>query len=226
MKSPAVELRGVCVEAGGARIAGPLDLVVQAGEHLLLTGPSGCGKSTLLRAIAGLERPTAGEVLLFGQRASVGPKLELEPAERDIGFLFQGGALWPHMTAARTLEFVLRARRTPRAEIPGRIGELLAWVELPGFEQRLPGTLSGGEAQRLALARALAVRPRLLLLDEPLGPLDAELRSALLARLAELQREFDLTVVHVTHDPAEAQELATRTLCMRAGRIVVAEAVA
>lgn len=219
MKSPAVELRGVCVDAGGTRIAGPLDLTVAAGEHLLLTGPSGCGKSTLLRAIAGLERPTAGEVLLYGQPASRGPKLELAPEARDIGFLFQGGALWPHMTAARTLEFVLRARRTPRAEIPARVTELLAWVELSGFEQRLPGTLSGGEAQRLALARALAVRPRLLLLDEPLGPLDTELRGALLARLAELQQEFDLTIIHVTHDPAEAERLATRTLRMRAGRI-------
>ena len=224
MNSPAVELRGVCVEAAGTRIAGPLDLTVAPGEHLLLTGPSGCGKSTLLRAVAGLARPTAGEVHLFGELASRGPKLTIPPAKRGIGILFQGGALWPHMSAARTLEFVLRARRTPQAEIPGRIRELLEWVELSGYEERMPGTLSGGEAQRLALARALAVRPRLLLLDEPLGPLDAELRGALLTRLADLQRQFELTVIHVTHDPDEARELATRTLGMRAGRIESAEA--
>jgi len=215
----AVLLRGIAVEAGKTRILGPLDLEVAPGEHLLVAGRSGSGKTTLLRAIAGLARPRAGRLELFGVPASEGPRLLLAPERRRIGFLFQGGALWPHMSCARTLDFALRASGTPRAEVARRRGELLDWVELSGYEGRMPGTLSGGEAQRLALARALAARPRLLLLDEPLGPLDAELRGSLLARLGALQRELELTVVHVTHDPEEAAALASRTLRLEAGRI-------
>jgi iron(III) transport system ATP-binding protein len=215
----AVLLRAVSVEAGKTRILGPIDLAVAPGEHLLVAGRSGSGKTTLLRAIAGLARPSTGKIELFGVAASEGPRLLLAPERRRIGFLFQGGALWPHMSCARTLDFALRASGTPRGEVVRRRGELLDWVELTGYEKRMPGTLSGGEAQRLALARALAAQPRLLLLDEPLGPLDAELRGSLLARLAALQRELDLTVVHVTHDPDEAAALASRTLRLEAGRI-------
>ncbi|MCK6444839.1 MAG: ATP-binding cassette domain-containing protein [Planctomycetes bacterium] len=216
-----IQLNAVTVEAGGKSVLGPLDFGVEPGEHVLVTGPSGCGKTTLLRVIAGLARPSSGTVELDGRRASDGPKLLLPPARRGVGFLFQGAALWPHWSVADTLRFVLRQSGAARgkADVERRVGELLDWVELPGFERRLPATLSGGEAQRLALARALAPAPRVLLLDEPLGPLDAELRGSLLAKLAELEKRLELTTVHVTHDPDESASLATRRVRLERGRL-------
>jgi ABC-type Fe3+/spermidine/putrescine transport system ATPase subunit len=215
----AIELNGVAVEAGGCDILGPIDLVIERAEHVLVVGPSGSGKTTLLRAICGLARPHRGRLSLFGEPVSDGPRLLVPPRARGCGMLFQGGALWPHMSVRRTLSFVLAHAGTARAERATRTGELLELVHLEGFEERLPGSLSGGEAQRLALARALAGNPRLLLLDEPLGPLDADLRASLLARLAEVQRRMHLTMLHVTHDPGEAAALADRTLHMAAGRL-------
>ncbi len=220
MSAPAIRAEGLEVRADGRAILGPLDLCVEEGEHLLLVGPSGSGKTTLLRAIAGLAVPSAGRIELYGDAASAPGRLIVPPRSRGVGYLFQDGALWPHMSARRTLAFALRCGGTDRRQVKRRVSELLDWVDLGGFEKRMPGTLSGGEAQRLALARALASNPRLLLLDEPLGPLDAEMRGALLERLGALQRELDLTAVHVTHDPAEASALATRTLRLAGGHIV------
>jgi ABC-type Fe3+/spermidine/putrescine transport system ATPase subunit len=215
----AVRLEALRVMAGERALLDSVSLNVGQGEHLLVVGPSGSGKTTLLRAIAGLAVPTSGRVELFGVCASEGPKMLLPTERRRIGFLFQNGALWPHMSAARQLDFVLEHAGVAKHERDRRASELLDWVELPGFEGRMPSTLSGGEAQRVALARALAIGPKLLLLDEPLGPLDYELRSGLLAKLGELQRKLGLTVIHVTHAPDEAREIATRTVRLRAGRI-------
>ncbi len=199
------------------RLLGPLDLQLPAGEHALLCGPSGAGKTTLLDAIAGLIAPARGTIELFGRAASVGPRLVLSPRARQIGYVFQGGAHWPHWSAQKALEFALACSKTPRGERARRAQEALEWVDLSAQADARPGEMSGGEAQRLALARALVTRPRLLLLDEPLGPLDKPLRAALLLRLKDLQRELQLTTLHVTHDPDEALGLATQRLELCAG---------
>lgn len=219
MSAPAIALDEVEVKVGRKTLLGPISLTVAPGEHVLIVGPSGCGKTTLLRAVAGLAQPCHGRVALFGELAHEGRKVVVSPARRNVGMLFQNGALWPHMSVRKTLNFVMKQAKVPAAERKQRSARLLELVELTGKEKRKPGTLSGGEAQRLAIARALAGQPRILLLDEPLGPLDAELRSDLLDRLAAVQAELELTVLHVTHDPAEAERVAGRTLRLEAGHL-------
>lgn len=209
-----VELR-----VGAAAILGPITLSIAPGEHVLVVGPSGSGKTSLLRAIAGLHPPHSGRVLLAGGTASDGPGIQIPPAQRQVGMLFQNGAHWPHMSVHKALSFVMQQAKINPNQRQDKIRRLLDLVELTGKEDRKPGTLSGGEAQRLALARALAGEPRILLLDEPLGPLDAELRLGLLDRLDEVQRELALTVLHVTHDPGEARSISGRTLELEGGLI-------
>ncbi len=217
----AIGLEGIDVGLDGRPVLEAVSLDLAQGSFTLVEGPSGSGKTTLLRVIAGLARPSAGRVALFGELASEGPGLAIPPQRRRVGFLFQGGGLWPHMSVRRTLEFVLRERRLAGADRDRRVAELVEWVELRGLEARRPGELSGGEAQRLSLARALAGDPRILLLDEPLGPLDARLRQALMERLGELHRRLGLTTLFVTHDPAEAARLADRVVRVDGGKVQI-----
>ncbi|MFT4649276.1 MAG: ABC-type Fe3+/spermidine/putrescine transport system ATPase subunit [Planctomycetota bacterium] len=215
----ALETKGLVLQAGPRAISDPFDLQVEEGQHVLVLGPSGCGKSTLLRTIAGLHAPRQGTLELFGQLTDDGRTRFVEPHQRGIGFLFQEGSLWPQWNVQQTLTFVLKQRGMAKAEIKDEVERLLEWVELPGFEKRSTSTLSGGEAQRIALARALACKPKLLLLDEPLGPLDFELRQGLLKRLHELRKELGLTLLHVTHDPQEARAFADVEVRLNHGRL-------
>lgn len=215
----ALEIEGLRVEIGRRTVLDGIDHHFESGSFSLLVGASGSGKTTLLRAIAGLARPSAGRIAIDGRDASVGDRLVLEPHERGVGLLFQGGGLWPHLSVRKTLDYVCGARGL-RGEVRAkRVAELIDTVELRGLEARRPGELSGGEAQRLGLARALACDPRVLLLDEPLGPLDARLRGALLERLGELHDSLSLTTIYVTHDPAQAERLADQVLTMEAGKL-------
>jgi thiamine transport system ATP-binding protein len=190
-------------------------LVLPSGEVLAVLGPSGCGKSTLLRAIAGLGRPTAGTVVFDGEDVTRVPAYR-----RGFALMFQDGQLFPHLSVAGNVGYPLRLRRASRRERTARTTELLELVGLPGYADRAPATLSGGERQRVALARALAVRPRLLLLDEPLSALDRGLRERLAADLHDILRAERTTALLVTHDPEEAFAVADRMAVMQEGRLV------
>jgi len=209
-----VELAQVTVEVEGRRILDGIDLAVANAERLVLLGPSGSGKSTLLRVVAGLRRPTSGRVVLDGSDATD------EPAHRrGIGLVFQDGALFPHRDVGGNVGYGLELAGVGAAERTRRIAEALELVGLPGAERRRVETLSGGEAQRVALARALAPRPRALLLDEPLAALDTPLRERLQTELRSLFESLALTVVHVTHDVAEAFALGDRVAVLHEGRL-------
>jgi sulfate transport system ATP-binding protein len=191
-----------------------VSLEVPTGSLTALLGPSGSGKSTLLRVVAGLERPDAGEVLIAEEDVT-----GEAPQRRGVGFVFQHYAAFKHMTVYENVAFGLRIRHRPRAEIRDRVGELLRLVQLEGFASRFPAQLSGGQRQRMGLARALAVDPKVLLLDEPFGALDARVRKELRAWLRRLHDETRTTTVIVTHDQEEAMEVADRIALMNEGWI-------
>jgi sulfate/thiosulfate transport system ATP-binding protein len=191
-----------------------VSLEVPTGSLTALLGPSGSGKSTLLRVVAGLERPDTGEVLIAEEDVT-----GEAPQHRGVGFVFQHYAAFKHMTVYENVAFGLRIRHRPRAEIRERVGELLRLVQLEGFASRYPAQLSGGQRQRMGLARALAVDPKVLLLDEPFGALDARVRKELRAWLRRLHDETHTTTVIVTHDQEEAMEVADRIALMNEGRI-------
>ena len=195
-----------------------VSLDIRSGELIALLGPSGSGKTTLLRLIAGLERPTAGRIF-FGDEDASGKRVQ----ERNVGFVFQAYALFRNMTILENISFGLkvrpRATRPPRREIRRRALELLDLVQLTGLEKRFPAQLSGGQRQRVALARALAIEPRVLLLDEPFGALDAQVRKELRKWLREIHDKTGHTTVFVTHDQEEALELADRLVVMSQGKI-------
>ena len=209
-----LKVREVSKAFGGVAALRDVSLDVGGGEILCLLGPSGCGKTTLLRIVAGLERADDGRVLLNGTDLG-----ETPVHRRGMGFMFQEYALFPHKDVYGNVAFGLRMARLPRAEVQGRVAEALERVGLSGFERRAVHELSGGEQQRVALARSLAPRPCLLLLDEPLGSLDRALRERLMNELRQTLKAIELTALYVTHDQSEAFALGDRVAIMQEGRI-------
>jgi putative spermidine/putrescine transport system ATP-binding protein len=213
--SPAsVEFRGLRRAFGPTTALDGLDLAVRPGELLALLGPSGCGKTTALRMLAGFEHPDAGAVLVDGEDVTGVPA-----HRRDAGMVFQSYSLFPHLNALDNVAFGLRMRGVGKAERHARAQELLELVGLPEHGSRYPHQLSGGQQQRIALARALALRPRVLLLDEPLSALDAKVRLTLREEIRRLQQELGITTLFVTHDQEEALSMADRVAVMRDGRL-------
>jgi sulfate transport system ATP-binding protein len=191
-----------------------VSVAIAGGSLTALLGPSGSGKSTLLRVIAGLEEPDDGNVLILGEHAT-----GLPPQKRGVGFVFQHYAAFKHLTVRENVAFGLRIRKRPKQEIREKVDELLELVQLNGLAERYPAQLSGGQRQRMALARALAVEPKVLLLDEPFGALDARVRKELRAWLRRLHEDVHVTTVLVTHDQEEAMDVADRIVVMNEGQI-------
>ncbi|MDF2989773.1 MAG: spermidine/putrescine transporter ATP-binding protein [Microbacterium sp.] len=213
--SPAIRLTGITKAFGDTTVVQPLDLEIGRNEFFSILGPSGCGKTTLMRMIAGFETPTGGEIELAGASVTGVPT-----RKRDLNMLFQSYALFPHLSVAENVAFELRVRRTPKAELVARVNEALRLVRLDHLANRKPAQLSGGQRQRVALARAVVGRPAVVLLDEPLGALDQQLRKEMQIELKKLQREVGITFVYVTHDQEEALTMSDRIAVMSAGRVL------
>ena len=209
----AVRLRSVRKTFGDIVAVRGIDLDIPAGSFVTLLGPSGCGKTTVLRMIAGLEAASAGEIWIKGRRID-----EVPIHKRNVGLVFQNYALFPHKTIFDNVAFGLKYRDVPKDEISRRVGEALDIVRLPGVEKRFPAHLSGGQQQRIALARAVVVEPDVLLLDEPLSALDANLREEMRVELKRIQRDLNITTIFVTHDQAEALALSDKVVVMNDGR--------
>ena len=209
-----IAVRSVTKRFGDFAALDKVSVAVAGGSLTALLGPSGSGKSTLLRVIAGLEQPDEGDVLILGERAT-----GLPPQRRQVGFVFQHYAAFKHMTVGQNVAFGLKIRKRPKLEIRNKVEELLDLVQLHGLADRYPQQLSGGQRQRMALARALAVDPKVLLLDEPFGALDARVRKELSAWLRRLHDDVHVTTVLVTHDQEEAMDVADRIVLMNEGRI-------
>ena len=220
MTSTALSVRGISKRFGSHQALDGVSLEVPSRACVVVVGASGCGKTTLLRVIAGLTTPDSGEIWMRGVQVSAARRIFVAPHERRIGFVFQDLALWPHLTVRQNLGFVLEAQQVPLADRGARVEGALQVVRIEELIDRYPHELSGGEQQRVALARAVVGEPQILLLDEPLSSLDAELRATLRQELARLQRSLQLTAVYVTHDREDASALADFIVEMRAGRIV------
>ena len=209
-----IQLEGITKKFGANLIIPTLNLSINDGEFLTLLGPSGCGKTTLLRMIAGLETPTTGTILLDGKDVT-----HLPPYKRDVNMVFQNYALFPHMTVEENIYFGLKMKKVPEAEAAERVSQVLYLTQLEEFRERRPQQMSGGQQQRVAIARALVNNPKVLLLDEPLGALDYQLRKKLQLELKNLQRSLGLTFVYVTHDQEEALTMSDRIVVMNKGLI-------
>jgi spermidine/putrescine transport system ATP-binding protein len=209
----AVRLAQVVKRFGDVAAVDGIDLEIDDGEFFSLLGPSGCGKTTTLRIIGGFEQPTSGVIELQGTDVTW-----LPPYRRNVNTVFQNYALFPHLTIFENVAFGLRRRHVPKPDIRSRVNEMLALVELAGYESRRPNQISGGQAQRVALARALINRPAVLLLDEPLGALDLKLRKQMQVELKRIQQEVGITFIYVTHDQEEAMTMSDRIAVMNRGR--------
>ena len=202
------------------KVFGPISVVqnfalaVERGEFVSFLGPSGCGKTTTLRMVAGFEQPSAGAIRINGQDVT-----GLRPNQRNVGMVFQSYALFPNMTVAENVGFGLKVAKRPAAEIRARVEEMLALIRLPTLAGRYPYQLSGGQQQRVALARAIAIKPQVLLLDEPLSALDAKIRVSLREEIKTVQRELGITTIYVTHDQEEALSMSDRIVVMNEGRV-------
>lgn len=214
MSDAFVQLSDLTLSYGKSVAVPNLDLSIREGELIALLGPSGCGKTTTMRAIAGLLSPTGGTITIDGRDVT-----RVAANKRGIGLVFQSYALFPHLSAFENVAFGLRLQKLPEAEIKQRTDDGLATVGLTGFEARKPAEMSGGQQQRVALARSLVMRPKVLLLDEPLSNLDARLRLEMRTELQRVQKETGITMVFVTHDQAEALALADRIVLMKDGQI-------
>ena len=209
-----IEIRNLAKSFGNVKAVDDISLDIESGEFITLLGPSGSGKTTVLRMIAGFEDPDAGSIKLNGEDIT-----HLPPFDRDVNTVFQDYALFPHMSVQENVEYGLRTRKVPKAERAKQALEAIASVKLEETVNRLPHQLSGGQRQRIALARALVLRPRVLLLDEPLGALDRQLREEMQVELKKIQRDAGITFVFVTHDQEEAMRMSDRIVVFNSGRI-------
>ena len=213
-----LQLKNVCKAYGSAKVVDDLSVTLNKGELVTLLGPSGCGKTTTLRMIAGFIELTGGTIEVDGREIS-GAKRTVPPEHRGMSMIFQSYAIWPNMTVAENVSFGLTVRRTPADEAKRRTQEMLDVVKLGALAKRYPAELSGGQQQRVALARAMVVRPEVLLLDEPLSNLDANLREEMAAEIRRLHDEFKFTTVYVTHDQSEAMTISDRIAVLNLGRL-------
>jgi putative spermidine/putrescine transport system ATP-binding protein len=209
-----LEIEGVRKSFGQHNVVQNVDLTIQRGEFVSFLGPSGCGKTTTLRMVAGFEQPTVGTIRIAEKDVT-----QLRPNQRNVGMVFQSYALFPNMTVAENVGFGLKVANRPGAEIAGRVEEMLKLIKLPQLAGRYPYQLSGGQQQRVALARALAIKPQVLLLDEPLSALDAKIRVSLREEIKAVQRNLGITTIYVTHDQEEALSMSDRIVVMNEGRI-------
>ncbi|GAB4355729.1 MAG: ABC transporter ATP-binding protein [Kiloniellaceae bacterium] len=213
-QAPVVELRGVVKRYSSFTAVQPMDLAVEPGAFVTLLGPSGCGKTTTLRMVAGLAQPSAGDILIKGARVN-----DVPIHKRNLGIVFQNYALFPHKTVFDNVAFGLKYRKVPRPRIAERVKRALELVQLPQMAERFPNQLSGGQQQRIALARAVVVEPDVLLLDEPLSALDANLREEMRVELKKIQHQLGITTIFVTHDQSEALAMSDKIIVMNQGRI-------
>lgn len=212
MSDTILELKHITKNFGTTEVLRDINIQIDKGEFITLLGPSGCGKTTILRIIAGLEEPDSGKVYLNGEDVT-----DSEPNKRDVNTVFQNYALFPHMTVEENISYGMKLRKTDKKQMAAKVAEALELVQLSGYSKRMPSELSGGQKQRVAIARAIVNNPKVLLLDEPLGALDLQLRRQMQTELKRLQKKLGITFIYITHDQEEAMNMSDRIAVMREG---------